>query len=251
MRSKAFKRHHRIGLPLAMLAVMALAHGCAEQPTMILIIGAGKPLSSCSAPSAPSEFLTSGVIDVSFATGYIMTPFVQNVTTSSENVGAQGKQSNQNAAVWEGLSIEGNRVILTRAQVEFSFLTELPASVMDVFRSFDLPIGGTVLDPAGGGMMLPVTTMNSFHVETLRSVVQPGQQALMMVSLRFFGVTTSDSKVESNLFKFPITICNGCLYDQVCTDSRTTAACIPPGQDEIYCVNADLPPEEEPAREDF
>ncbi|PJB36734.1 MAG: hypothetical protein CO108_22650 [Deltaproteobacteria bacterium CG_4_9_14_3_um_filter_63_12] len=240
-RYKGIENTLRAGVGLSALLLTLVAAGCAEQPTMILIRGAALSDSSCVLSTDPAAFLTEGVLDVSIASGYVLAPNLQNVAPSSSTVGAQGKTTGGSGAVFNNLAVEGNNVIITEAQVDFELITAaaIPAEVASIFRGYDLPIGGAVIEPNGGKATFGMSVLNSTHVTALQQVVSPGSTLTVMVKLKLFGVTTSDTEVESNTFNFPILVCNGCLTPADCSVAPAdTSHCIMPGQDFSYCPPA-------------
>lgn len=245
----SFDRHRtrRQGGMLAALLLSLLIVGCAEQPTMLVIRGAAVASVNCPSDLANNTsdvFMTQGVLDISLAGGYALAPLIANIAPNSSSVGAKTQQQSQGqVAVWTGLGIEGNMIILSEAQISFEFLNEVPESIAGAFEGYDLPLGGIAVDPAGT-VTLPMYVLNAFHIEVLRTVIQPGFTAYLMVKVRVLGTSSSQTDVESNELEFPISICNGCLRATECGENETTAtnACVPVGQDFLYC-----PPEEETA----
>lgn len=220
----------RLGLYiLVALGVLSFGlQGCAEEDSILLIRGAAKLDSSCTPPaSQPESFSGGGVLDVSLAQSYLITPFYENVA---------GPAPDNN-----GLNNEGNRIIIKEAQIEVEALTDLPGSVIDTLSGFAIPVAGNVLDPgATGSISIPV--LNSFQIQQLAGSVGAGQTALIVVKLTLSGTTTSSTDVESNTLEFPIEVCNGCLAVADCETEGQAASnvCVLPGQDVPFC-----PPEEE------
>ncbi len=162
----------------------------------------------------------------------MLAPNVENVAPSSLEVGAKGKAQSGTGAVWENMNIEGNRVLITDAQVSFEAISP---SLDGALQGFEMPIGGVAIDPDGGTATFGVAVITTQQVLDLQARVTPGMVGLVIVNVRLSGITTSDSEVESNEFSFPITICNGCLAAADCSVEQSGNRCMMPGQDVPYC----------------
>lgn len=229
------RRNTTLALTLAAMALGASA--CAEQPTMMVIKGVAVAEADCTVSADAETFRSQGVLDISLANGYILSPAIENVAPSSTNVGAESQMMNTmtRGGVFTGLMVEGNGIIIESARVDFDVKADLPGVDLG---GFDIPIGGALVPPGGGSATVSLQVLNDFHVQSLRSVIAPGQTALVVVDVQMVGTTTSDSEVESNTLSYPITVCNGCLVPPSC-DGLEVEGCLIPGQDTLYCPKLD------------
>lgn len=222
--------------------------GCADGPTMLVITGAVAPVAGaeggCVASPTTDELMTGGVLDVAVAQGYGVAVKVQNVAPRSGDTGAKpqgstGGMQQGGGGVFENLDLEGNSIFVKKAGVDF----DIKAELADVdLAGFDVPIGGPMVEPSGGEAAFFVPVLTPFQVEQLRSVIAPGQSALIIAKIKMSGETASETDVETNSFGFPITVCNGCL-GRTCTESEAaelesarTQGCYRPGADQSYCA---------------
>lgn len=232
------RRTHTQLMTIALVVAGAsLLGACAEQPTMMVIKGAAAANDDCTVSQNPDVFRSQGVLDISLANGYLLSPAIENVAPASGSNGAasQMMQMNTRGGVFTGLDVEGNGIIVESAKVDFDVLADLPGVDLG---GFDVPVGGALVPPNGGTAAVSVQVMNDFHVEQLRGVIAPGQSALVVVELKMKGITTSDTTVESNTLRYPISVCNGCLVPDSC-DGLEVQGCLIPGQDTVFCPPVD------------
>jgi hypothetical protein len=154
----------------------------------------------------PIEFQGTGTMDLTVASTYTMFPKVENLMAPSGSVtlgrGGGGATGGNN-------QYEGNRVTLRSAAVSFrapaGFDVALP-------RNLSLPLSGT-LEP-NGEIVTDLPVVNFALGNQLRSSAQlrdRGASVPVVVEVKFHGVSTSGTDVESNTLTYPLTLCRGCL----------------------------------------
>lgn len=217
--------------------VLIVGNACVQDTPAIFIVQNSALDGSCNASRSQSgEIQSAGQMDLSVARAYQMNLVVENLMSPSGSVslgggGATGRY-------------EGNRVTFTNAIVSL----EGPPSGLAVPlpKNQAIPISGT-LEP-GGNTLVTLDVISSTLGEQLASAIsRRGTVVPLTVTVRFEGVTTSGSEVDSNAFRFPLELCRGCLLSfpleaiddrfpapnclNTDDDQTVSTACLP-GQDE-------------------
>ncbi|HVJ19095.1 MAG TPA: hypothetical protein VM686_26935 [Polyangiaceae bacterium] len=169
------------------LASSSIAAGCADNESMMFIIGVADITGSdcVLAPSSDGPFIGLGTLDVAIRDTYIAALVVGNQLTE------RGSRNQ--------LRTETSRVRLEGAEVT---LEDAGGAQLAEFTSlgsgFVHPAAGT--DPSYGGFFT--------------NLVPPGAnlpEGQYVASIRVFGTTLGGQEIESGELRFPIDICNGCL----------------------------------------
>jgi hypothetical protein len=191
-----------------LLAFGLLGGACAEDIPEILVVS-NQPLDDqCQPSTAGNRVLGRGRLDLFITqSGYEMAPLVQNVMVPSDSIQFQGLAAGLGGLV--GTDWEANRVTLQRVVARY----EGP-SALGVPLPSELPIDlGLTLDPnATAAVSINVISPNIATVLRSSPLLRPpGSSVTILVTLKFFGRTSSGLQVDSNEFTYPVEVCNGCL----------------------------------------
>ncbi len=194
-------RHQNLTLALVLsgAALIGCVNNGADGP--MRIIGNVVPEDGCLVDSTSTTFNDDGVIEASSRLGYVFTPAVINDITLVDGEVAANKT-----------------IYVTGARVDISFYdTELGEAVAAdaELLEFQVPVAGTI-DPGGG------TSAFSFEVvppELLAAIgarlgvvteANPLPRTVLDVRIQMVG-TKGGGEVESNVFRYPVEVCVGCL----------------------------------------
>lgn len=198
-------RRKTVRLGIALGGVL-LCLACVEDTPALFIVHNSALDESCEPiiRGNPLEFQGAGVMDLTVATTYAMFPKVENLMSPSGSVTLGGGSTTGGTNQYEG-----NRVTLSSATVSFKapggFDVAMP-------RNLRIPLSGT-LEP-NDDVVTSLQIVNDALGQQLRASTQlsdRGSSVPLEVEIRFHGVTTAGSEVESNNFTYPMTICRGCL----------------------------------------
>ena len=189
---------------LIALILAGLLQGCVEHDGALTIVGA-RPLDpnsdDCLASDKSDIFLLGGVLDISMASRYVLFPVIRNDLMES------------------GFNIDMNRVLLQKAIVTYTPQAPISARFPD-----DLPVltSGSI-NSSGSTLVSAIEVVTPAMVAALRNASQfvtvtPGGNLLpkrsnvtLLVHVKFIGESLDGTRIESNEFSFPLTVCNGCL----------------------------------------
>lgn len=209
-------------LLVASILGTAGAAGCvndaADAPMRILRNIA--PAEGCVIDSGSDVFNDDGIIDAQSDLGYIFTPVVSNDLTL-----VTGESDVQKTIFMEG------------AEVTIAFYdTDLfPAANFDArLLHFVTPVGGSVA-PGGGVASFSFEIVPQQLLAAMTPTIETqagGFRTTLDVRVQMFG-TKGGGDVESNIFRYPVQVCLGCLVANVgaCADlpnsyiPRTGGAC--------------------------
>ena len=179
--------------------------GCVEETPALFVVQNSVLGADCRPllQSSTNEALASGTMDLTVARLYLMFPKVENLMAPSGSVSLGGGNG---AATYEG-----NRVTVRRAEVSLSgpsdFSVPLP-------RGVEIPISGTI-EPDGEAVV-QLEVVNPSLGEQLAAapeLADRGSIIRLTAEVKFFGVTTSGTDVESNTFIYPVVVCRACLLE--------------------------------------
>jgi hypothetical protein len=224
---KGFVTSCRLGL--LVLGTTTLL-SCQDNESMLFIRGAMylQPGNCVLSPDAGATLLTNGVWDTAFGNSYGISLLVGN-QLASKGLKTRARTETSN------ITLEGAEVSLR--QPDGSLLrptfTAPGAGYIEV---------GTGEDTGYGAMNIVAIPLSDAN-ELIENDVVGGYT---IAEIRVFGKTLGGQEVESGLFKFPITVCRGCLIrypsasmgaDKLCTASKeaTTGPCRLGQDDEINC----------------
>lgn len=196
----------RLRLAVAVVGLVAAIACVEDTPALFIVHNAALDTSCRPSESTTGTSLGRGAMDLTVANRYIMNPLVENLMSPSGTVSLGGTTRGSGAGDYEG-----NRVTFSFAQVSFDappgFDRALP-------KNLEIPISGT-LEPGRFGVV-ELEVINQALGEQLRTSTQlddRNESVPVEVTLRFHGVTTSGTEVESNEFTYPLEICRGCLLE--------------------------------------
>lgn len=204
-----------------LLASMALLAGCAPGDPGLVIQNVVAPNEQCMY-DVGNAMTSHGTYDLAGGGGYFATLRLGNQLIDLGNNGTTGTpRANPNVIMVQEFEVE---------------ITDTASSTLELGG---LPNPYTV--PAGGGVV-PSSDGNSAG-EALGTVtlIPPVYgdslgEGEIVVRMRAVGTTVGGAEVVSSEFVFPITVCNGCLFD--CRfDDEGEPVCAPsctPGQDSMH-----------------
>ncbi len=171
----------------AVVVASSLAAGCADNESMMFIIGVADITGSdcVLSPSTEGPFIGIGTLDVAVRDTYIAAIVVGNQLTER---GSRNQLRTETSRV----RLEGAEVILEDTNGgEIAEFTSLGSG-------FVHPASGT--DPSYGGFFT--------------NLVPPGAglgEGQYVAVIKVFGTTLGGQEIESAELRFPIDVCNGCL----------------------------------------
>lgn len=200
------------GLLLTSLGTLS---GCADNESMLFIRGVmAVDSETCVLTYEPGALLLNrGTYDVGFGNAYYASLLVGN-QLASEGDKTRSRTETSNIAL-EGAEV---RLLNPDNSVARRTFTAPGAGFIQVGSGQDTGYGGitVVVVPASSGEdALNNTNMNGDYV---------------IAEIRVFGKTLGGQVVESGLFKFPISVCRGCLV-RFPTDSLNTDGTCRPAED--------------------
>jgi len=174
------------------------------------IVGNVAPGEGCAVDSSSTTFNDDGVIEVASTYGYIFTPSVVNDIT-----------------VIEGEAEAPKIIYVEGARVEIDFydtVTFDPASFEPDLLKFQVPTSG-IIDPGGGLNAFSFEIVPPELLAAIDAVLpppvdgQPPPRTTLDVRVQMFG-TKGGGDVESQVFRYPVEVCDGCLVSNVgaCAD---------------------------------
>jgi hypothetical protein len=204
---------------LSTLALGASLSGCADNESSLFVEGVlSLPSSDCVArPDAQAEFLSQGVLDLTFANRYVAAVQVGNQITE-----------------------QGNREKL-RTETSRMHLEGATGTVFDVDQTehaFDSIATGFVHPAAGTSPGVSAVFVQLVNDTVSAALSGEGQ---IVVRFRVFGTTLGGQEIESGEFDFPIYVCRGCLIqfpleaDDVMTDGYQCAVSAETTQEQRIC----------------
>jgi hypothetical protein len=174
-------------LGLAAVASSSLAAGCAENESMMFIVGVVDISDSdCTLePNANGPFIGLGTLDTSIRTTYIAPIVVGNQITE------RGSRNQ--------LRTETSRVRLEGAEVVL-----------------EDPNGGELAEfsTLGSGFVHPASGSDATYGGFFTNLIPPGAslgEGQYVAVIKVFGTTLGGEEVESAELRFPIDVCYGCL----------------------------------------
>ena len=192
--------------------ILVGALGCTESGDSLIILqnqvaGEGCVISA----SSSNTFVGRGLIDSNSSIGYVFNPLVQNLATA-------GGGSATRIAFIEGY------------EVEISFPGDSVTGVSSELTGFSSLVSGSITPGGFAGLSFEVVPPALLAELTIPA----GEYVELLAEVTVFG-TMDGGEVESNQFRFPIDVCDGCLISNngPCTDidsdftPRTGGVCNP------------------------
>jgi hypothetical protein len=197
--------------------IAAAAAGCGGPTGQFFVVHNQVPETGCVIPaSKDAPYQGDGVLDVRVPsahsdTAYFLFPLLENDLPADDPGG-----------------VEPNRIALSGFEIDLTFVDGSPTAAAffaglaadpttSALLHYQTPWSGSV-DPAGGTTS---TTAGVIPTETARRLRDGGvladqSVARVTANVRAFGDTLS-GRVTSDVFKFPIEICDGCLINSITT----------------------------------
>ncbi len=196
-----------VGLILA-VGASATSWGCAENESTLFIVGVAQLESSCIySPSASATLLPRGQYDIGFNGSYQVGLLLGNQMAS------RGVKSRSRS--------ETSRIILEGAEV-----TLMKPEGGAYLPAFSAPGAGFVDVGSGeqaGYGVLSVVVIPRQDTEDQDKLLKVGY---LIAEIKAFGHTLGGQEVESNVFRFPIEICYGCLVTFPPSEVNTLGDCV-------------------------
>lgn len=174
---------------VAALAAVAVAGGCADNETMLYIIGVQKLSGECVAkPDLSQPLIGGGVLDIALRNP----PVYQAALIVGNQLVPRGEE--------EKLRTESSHIVLEGAEVTLTDIggAQLEAYTVDTTGYVPATEGD---QPGYGVAFVPLIPASG--------TVSAGNSYRAIV--RVFGRTLGGQEVESGDYVFPISICSGCL----------------------------------------
>jgi len=192
------------------IALLATASGCVDEGgETLVVINNSIPEAGCmvSPAGAGDPILGFGQVDAAGAIametflGYVLTPTILNIADGS------GDRETQRTVLTDGARV---RVVPGNGPDGMPILTQAELDALGAVNTtfttlFTVPItpGGTA---SAAFDVLPVQVLRAIGAK----LPDPLTLAQVTVEVEVFGETLSGTNVESDAFRYPITICNGC-----------------------------------------
>lgn len=188
---------------LGAASLAACVDSGADAPMRIL--GNVVPEAGCAVDSSSNLYNDDGVIEVGATQGYVFTPAVVNdvVISDGELVGPKI------------IYVEGARVAIS-----FYDTVRFPAATTDAWAQqglleFRVPTSG-VIEPGGGASAFSFEVVPPELITAIGGVLgaERGTRTTLDVHVQMFG-TKGGGDVESNVFRYPVQVCVGCLHNDL------------------------------------
>ncbi len=192
-------------VPFAALALTACVENNADSGFTILRNLA--PAEGCVVDPQATEFRSSGQIEVAAVRGYYLTPVARN------DLAVAGSATETQQTVF----VEGAQIEIEFYDRDFFTAEEQTQFRTDGLTRFTVPTSGSI-DPDGGVAtfgfeVVPPALLRAIDAKLPDFV--PGAAApstLLDVRVQLVGIRAGSS-IESNRFRYPVEVCDGCLSD--------------------------------------
>jgi len=218
----------RVGL---LLSGAGLLGGCADNESMLFVRGAMHlTAGSCDlVADSSATMLTNGVYDIAFKQAYSAALLVGNQLASR---GQKARSRTETSSI----TLEG---------AEVNLLSSQGGSLVPAFTS---PGAGFV--EVGSGQDNGYGVMSAVIIPAFAAkAAATNNGGYVIAEIKVFGKTLGGQDVESGVFKFPITVCSGCLVqfpvDSVdavgncivgTTNTAATQPCVVGQDDPVNCA---------------
>jgi hypothetical protein len=190
-----------------LFGAFVLTGGCAEDTPEIFVVGNQSFTETCEVPVAGrgnATLRTRGVLDLFVTSAYQMVPWVENRLVDSGTV----RFSSGNGDGLVGQEWEANDIILQRALIRY----EAPEALgVPLPRELELDLSGALPPTTSASIEMQVITPSIGRTLANSRILREGTSLTLNLRIKFFGVTSSGNKVDSNEFVYPIELCYGCL----------------------------------------
>ncbi|HVV82742.1 MAG TPA: hypothetical protein VHE35_06660 [Kofleriaceae bacterium] len=199
-------------LPLA-LGVGACVDDGADSG--LTVLKAVPPDPGCTFTAGGDLFVASGLIESDAGTGYLLAPELRNDITLADGESATPKT----------VFVTGAHVTITFYDDKLFDADTQAQLETDGLTRFLAPMAGPV-EPNAGTAVFPFQAVPGELIAKIDQALAhaPGAHTLLDVKLQFTG-TRGGSDIESNVFHFPVEVCDDCVVSHLgaCTDLSSTA----------------------------
>jgi hypothetical protein len=152
----------------------------------------------CAVSPESTSFVPIGTLDTSVPTAYVLSPLV----------------ANELAATAGSTITEEHRVLVDTVEID---LTSPDLPIPAAFAKLTQPTSGAV-EPAGGKTTFAVELVPLDVVRALR-----GLTGTINAAVRVRGSMVNGGEASSNVFNYPVRVCDGCLVQRIdCVAAATT-----------------------------
>ena len=230
---------HRRPLALAAALCPILILACGRVPGQFEILNNQVPISSggCTIPVSPTVYQGQGTLDASIVrdglqTAYFVFPLIENNLPGSTG------------------GIDPNQIQLSGFTVDIGTIGNVPGAIDSELSTlkgssllhYQIPWSGGI--SSGGGQLSAI--VSAFPVELALDLLQTGgltrePSLTVNLTIQALGTTNSGTAMKSDPFNYPVSVCDGCLVENlmVCPYSTTPAnpgnPCNPAQDDPIDC----------------
>jgi hypothetical protein len=202
----------RYKLPSLAALFLLAGSGCAEDTAELFVAFNALPDNECRVTAGDSTelFNASGTLDLLVTRSYEIYPIVESTLVPSEGVSfaRAGGQGGLTGADWEA-----NSVSITAVDVEF----DVPKAFgVGIPKKLTIPLSGSI-EPGGSAAFafraIPATLGDVLAASKLlrtATAVEDPNELTIGLRLKFRGMTGGGREVDSNEFKYPLTVCYGC-----------------------------------------
>ncbi|HEY5959870.1 MAG TPA: hypothetical protein VIV60_25120 [Polyangiaceae bacterium] len=198
----------KVALGLVVGAVSGAVWGCADNDSTLFVVGVAKIESDCTySPSASTTLLPQGVYDVGFDGSYQVGLILGNQMASR---GAKARSR-----------VETSRITLEGAEVRLSLPSGGEAHVPFTAPGAGFVDVGLGQDPGYG--ILSIVIIPELSNAVIGTALTDGY---VIADIKAFGKTLGGQEVESNVFKFPVKVCRGCLVTYPASELDADGNCL-------------------------
>lgn len=181
---------------LVLGGLVAAQAGCVDAADPLRILRNQSPDPGCIVSDSTSGiFLPRGQIDVAAASGYLFTPVVTNEAESTTTVDRL-------------VFLEGANVDLLFTDPDFYSEGELSTFKDEGLTYFIQPFSGSI--EAGGSAGFAFEVIPKALLDNIAGKLGEGESTQIIAAVEMVG-EINGNEVSSNVFKYPIQVCNGCL----------------------------------------
>lgn len=213
------------------LLTAAATSGCADNDSMLFIVGVASPDGECQVTADEgTAVLLGGTIDVAFTTTYVGALLIGNQVTQ------RGSR--------EETKTETSRIAIRGAEVQI-FTPQ-----QELIKEYTVAATGFVNQAPNGDAaygVASVTLIDSGTGEQLRNqVTSNGSSTGVVVEVRVFGDTLGGSEVTSAKLTFPITACYACTLTCPAEDPNIPPPCTLGNDSAVDCASCVSPDPAQP-----
>lgn len=215
---------------LALALGLSVTTGCVEERAFYILQNQLPQLSDgvCTASAGEGTFLAEGVLDISAGQGYWMFPLLKFDILSSND------------------QVEKNNFTLREFRINLD-MSEIPGEFPAEETSFTRPTSGPLRPQGTLGTVVKVVP----DALVARLNVPIGVKPMIVAKIRAVAVRlATDSEIESTTFRYPITLCNGCLMhggkinpcptgEEETAPTIVTNDCGVPQDSTVFCCSVD------------